>query len=90
MLTFEDYRLLEEDLQVQVLSMDGVYLGLIRPCRNRNVELYALYHFYVEIFFEAESGEPLYLRPFQKMSRLEPYLAMVDIDSLVNIKEEGQ
>lgn len=90
MLTFEEYRQLEEDFQTQILSMDGVYLGLIRATRNRNVELYALYNFYVEIFFERETEEPLYLKPFRKMTCLDPYLELVDIDGLLNIREEGQ
>lgn len=79
MLTFEEYSSLDEDLQTQVLSLDGVYLELIRNARNLNVELYALYNFYVEIFFDKNTEEPLYLKPFKKMKYLDPYLDLVDI-----------
>ncbi|MGN6163246.1 MAG: hypothetical protein ACTHOF_01795 [Flavisolibacter sp.] len=79
MLTFEEYSSLDEDLQTQVLSLDGVYLELIRNARNLNVELYALYNFYVEIFFDKNTEEPLYLKPFKKMKYLDPYLVLVDI-----------
>jgi hypothetical protein len=89
MLTFEDYLDLEEDLQTQVLCLDGVYLELIRNARNLNVELYALYDFYVEIFFDKETEEPLYLKAFQETEGLEPYLELVDIAEVLGIKEDG-
>ena len=79
MLSFEEYLSLDEDLQTQVLSLDGVYLELIRNARNLNVELYALYNFYVEIFFDKNTEEPLYLKPFKKMKYLDPYLELVNI-----------
>ena len=79
MLSFEEYSSLDEDLQTQVLSLDGVYLELTRNARNMNVELYALYNFYVEIFFDRNTEEPLYLKPFKKMKYLDPYLEWVDI-----------
>jgi hypothetical protein len=89
MLAFEDYLNLEEDLQTQVLSLDGVYLELIRNARNLNVELYALYDFYVEIFFDRETEEPLYLKAFKNVEDLEPYLELVDIAEVLGIREEG-
>lgn len=79
MLTFEEYMVLDEDLQTQVLSLDGVFLDLIRGTRNVNIELYALYSFYVEIFFDKTTEEPLYIKPFHNLDILEPYLEMVEI-----------
>lgn len=79
MLTYEEYLSLDEDLQIQLLSLDGVFMDLMRSVRNLNVELYALYNFYVEIFFDKVTEEPLYLKPFNKMKYLEPYLVQVDI-----------
>jgi hypothetical protein len=89
MLSFDEYLELDEDLQTQLLSWDGVYLELIRGSRNLNVELYALYGFYVEIFFDKETEEPLYLKPFRNLKYLEPYLEMVDISDVIGIREEG-
>lgn len=89
MLSFEEYLALEEDLQTQILSWDGVYLDLIRSSRNLNVELYTLYGFYVEIFFDKETEEPLYLKPFNDMRSLEPYLEGIDIADVFGIREEG-
>ena len=79
MLTYEEYVSLDEELQTQILSLDGVYLNLIRTSRNLNVELYALYRFYVEIFFDKTTEEPLYLKAFQNISFLEPYLKLIEI-----------
>jgi hypothetical protein len=89
MLTFQEYIALCEDEQIQLLSLDGVYLDLIRICRSRSVELYALYNFYVEIFFEQETGEPLFIKPFDNLEALDPYLEVLDITGLLGIREEG-
>ncbi len=89
MLTFEEYLTLDEDLQTQILSLYGVCLNLLRCCGNLTTELYALYDFYVEIFFDATTEEPLYLKPFQHTQYLEPYLEQIDITELLGIREEG-
>lgn len=89
MLTFEEYISLDNDLQTQVLSLDGVYLELIRSCRNLNVELYSLYHFYVEVFFDRDTEEPLYLKAFKNPRHLNPYLELIDIGDVFGIREEG-
>ena len=81
MLSFEEFMVLDEDLQTQVLSMDGVFLDLIRGTRNVNIELYALFSFYVEIFFDKITEEPLYLKPFRNIDLLDPYLEMVEISA---------
>ena len=79
MLTFQEYRALDEDLQTQILSLDGIYLDLKRTSRQFNVELYALYDFFVEIFFDRFMEEPQYLKPFKAIRGLEPYLEKIDI-----------
>jgi hypothetical protein len=89
MLTFEEFQTLDEDLQTQVLALDGVYLELIRRVRNLNVELYALFTFYVEVFFNRETEEPLYLKAFNRMQNLDPYLELIDIGGVLGIREEG-
>jgi hypothetical protein len=89
MLTFEEFQTLDEDLQTQVLAMDGVYLELIRKVRSLNVELYALFNFYVEVFFNRETEEPLYLKAFNRMQNLDPYLELIDIGGVLGIREEG-
>lgn len=89
MLTFGRFLSLDEDLQIQVLSMDGVDLELKRTCRNLTVELYSLYYFYVEIFFDKLTEEPLYLKAFKKTKYLDPYLEQIDITEVLGIREQG-
>lgn len=89
MFTYDEFQSLDEDLQTQILALDGVYLGLIRNVRSLSVELYALFNFYVEIFFNRQTEEPLYLKAFNNMQNLDPYLGLIDIDGLLGIREEG-
>jgi hypothetical protein len=89
MLSFEEYKMLDDDMQTQLLSLDGVYLDLNRSSRKYHIELYSLYGFYVEIFFDKKTEEPLYLKAFGKMKYLDPYLELIDISKLLRIREEG-
>jgi len=89
MIKYQEYLSLHEDLQTQLLSVDGVCLDLVRNCRNISVELYSLYQFYVEIFFDKATEEPLYLKAFNKLELLDPYLDQVDIAELKEIREGG-
>ncbi|HWJ89458.1 MAG TPA: hypothetical protein VNR87_00020 [Flavisolibacter sp.] len=47
-----------------------------------NIELYALYDYYVEIIFDKPTGEPLCLNAFKNQKHLAPYLSLIDIDAL--------
>lgn len=78
-MTFDQYRRLPQGLQAAHLWKDGVYLELIREQEDLNVELYALHRFYVEIYFDRETGDPLLLRPVEDTSGLEAYLAQIPI-----------
>jgi len=79
---------LDEEWQTQIVS-PWLYLNLIRTSHNLNVELYALYRFYVEIFFDKTTEEPLYLKAFQNISFLEPYLKLIEIPEVLGIREQG-
>ncbi|HEX2606423.1 MAG TPA: hypothetical protein VHK91_03550 [Flavisolibacter sp.] len=85
MLSYHEYRQLNEDLKAQILSWDGVSLDLYRECSKCSVELYALYGFYVEIYFDKFTENPIYLRSFNQTDRLEPYLNQLNIENLMNI-----
>ena len=89
MLTYTEFQSLNEDMQTQLLSLDGVYLDLNRSKGKYHIELYALYSFYVEIFFDRLTEEPLYLKAFRKMKSLDLYLEMIDIGEIRRIREEG-
>jgi hypothetical protein len=86
MISFKAYRSLKQDVQAQLLWSNGVYLELIRCLPRMNVELYSLYGFYVEIYFDNTTQEPLYIKAFEKVKYLEPYLPLIDIESLFQVK----
>ena len=75
--------MLSQDLQAEILMQFGVNLDLIRETSNLNIELYALYDFYVEVYFDKATEDPLFLRAFNSMQELEPYLPSIGIDSLL-------
>ena len=79
---FEFYKMLSQDLQADILLEYGVYLDLIRNAPKLSIELYAPYDFYVEVYFDKATEEPLFLRPFKLPAELEPYLCLVEIDGI--------
>lgn len=82
MLTCKEYRLLDEVLQAQFLWLDGVVL--MNRCTERlQVELYALYNFYVEVFYDRHTEDPLYLKPFDRTDRLDAYLEQIPIEPVL-------
>jgi hypothetical protein len=83
-MTYEKFRLLDEQRQAQVLWLQGIPLELRRRYRGLKAELYALADFYVELFFDA-SGDPLYLKPFRDAQRLDPYIRQIPIQSNVDL-----
>ena len=80
MFTCEDYKLLDEDLQSQLLWLDGIFL-MGRKTEKVKGELFSLYGFYVEIFFD-EGDEPLFIKAFAEVSALHRYLHLINIDEL--------
>ena len=86
MISFEAYKTLSQDLQAEILWQFGVYLDLVRTTPRRCIELYALDNFYVEMHFSKKTEEPLFLRPLNKTKDLEPYLRLIEIDSLLETK----
>ncbi|MES2881939.1 MAG: hypothetical protein V4676_07320 [Bacteroidota bacterium] len=89
MLNFKEYQILDEDMQTQLLSLNGVYLDLFCMELNCRRELYALYNFYVEIIFDEQTDEPLYLNPFDNTLQLEKYLDQIDVAESLVTGEKG-
>lgn len=81
MLTCEEYQQLDELLQAQILWIDGAYL-MMRTTPRLRVELYSLYHFYVEVFYDQRTEDPLYIKSFERTDYLEPYLEQISIDDI--------
>lgn len=81
MISFSEYKCLEQSKQAEILWMEGVYLELVRRTRKMNIELYSLNDFYVEIFFDRITEEPLFLKSFKNISSLDAYLSLIDIEN---------
>jgi hypothetical protein len=68
---------------VDLLLGDGVYLDITRYTANSYIELYGLEDFYVEVYFDRMTEEPLLLRPFSDLRHLDPYLKQISITQLL-------
>lgn len=76
----EDYKSLDKCLQAQLLWIDGVFI-MARETEILKAELFSLYGFYVEIFFD-KGGEPLFIKPFEDVLGLDRYLKSIDVGEL--------
>ena len=83
MLHYSLYRLLRQNEQLDLLLEDGVYLHLTRHTQISYIELYALGNFYVEVYFDKLTEEPLLLRPFCDLRHLDPYLKEISIAQIL-------
>jgi len=87
MISYKQYKNLPQTEQADVLLERGVYLEMIRQTSRMEVELYALEGFYVEVYFDRKTEEPLFIKAFKDMKYLEPYLTIIDIDHLVGVNK---
>jgi hypothetical protein len=86
MIPFHTYKILPQDMQAEVLMKFGVYTELIRQTPQLSIELYALNDFYVEIYFDKISEDPVCIKAFNSINELEPYLSLIEIESIFEIK----
>ena len=89
MLPFNVYRSLTAEKQAHILWKEGIYLGLERNTTKLHIELYGLHDFYVELFFNRLTEEPMYLKSFRQMKGLDPYLGAINVESLIEIGNDG-
>ena len=88
MLSITKYKSLSNiELKEKLLWRDGNYLGLYKHKDRIEASLFALYDFYVEVFYDRRNSEVIQMRCFRANSKkLEPYLKMIDISNLINAK----
>ena len=86
MINYKLYKSLPQSEQADILLEHGVYLELVRQTSRVEIELYALDGFYVEVYFDRRSEEPFYLKAFRNIRLLEPYLTVIDIEPLFQLK----
>src|SRR4051812_25978961 len=89
MLSFSLYQAMGQGRKAGVLFSRGVWLGLVRQTPRLKIELYALMDFYVEIFYDRFTEDPLFLQAFQNMDGLDPYLPQVNIKDSFDFENGG-
>jgi hypothetical protein len=82
MLSCEEFQLLDELMQEQLLKIDGVFL-MRRKTSKLHAELFALYDFYVEVFLEKSATTLLYIKAYDSVNKLDAYLENIIIDGLI-------
>jgi hypothetical protein len=81
-MTLHEFRLHSLYVQRTLLKLVGVYLAE-RKIHDLTVFLFYLDGFYVEAFFEAESGKVMRIKSFEEMDRLDPYLSQINVAELI-------
>jgi hypothetical protein len=77
-----EYQLLPLREQINVLYVDGVYIGK-RKEENLTVLLYQIDSFYVEVYYRKYRCYVSRLRCFTSTVFLDPYLEQIDVEYLV-------
>jgi hypothetical protein len=77
-----DFSLLERNKQLDLLYEEGVYIGK-RKEAGRNILLYQLGSFYVEVFYLKHRSHPDKVRCFRSTVFLDPYLEDLPLHHLV-------
>lgn len=68
--------------QAGLLCREGVYLSS-RTAGNYFIALYGLFDFYAEVYYHRPVGQLAMITSFQSAALLEPYLAKIDLHSLL-------
>ena len=74
-----EYNLLDTDSQATVLWDKGVFM-MNRFEAEYSINLYSLYDFYVEVWYESEENAIHKFRTFKNPGPLEPYLDRIDLN----------
>lgn len=85
-MTLKEYKQLEPDEQTSFLSRKGVSVAE-RQVGPYLIVLYQVEGFYVEVFYNKDNYQMAKLVSFYNTMLLEPYLAQIDIKSLLTPSE---
>lgn len=82
-MTLNEFAMLQQTEQIELLYALGVYQGK-RKLGNKTVVLYQLDAFYVELLYRKYRVEVATIQVFADTKGIEPYLAQIDIEELIN------
>lgn len=78
-----DFSLLDENEQLDILYHEGIYIGK-RKEGKRNILLYQLESFYVEVYYLKHRSHSDKIRCFRSTVFLDPYLENFPVHHLVS------
>jgi len=73
-----EYNVLSDVKKTQLLWDHGVFL-MNREDDNQLVNLYALFDFYVEVYYMQQSNEIKRIKTFKSINPLQPYLDRINL-----------
>lgn len=80
-LRLDEFQQLTEELQLNLLHKDGVYVGK-RKSAEKTVILFQLYSFYVEVYYKKYRKEIDNMITSAETEILQPYLDQIDVRGL--------
>lgn len=85
-MTLYEYHSLSEDVQIELLYEQGIYLGK-RKDRQITAVLYQLFDFYVEVLYIKYRYHIHEMKYFHSTDLLQPYLEQIDVEELMKYAE---
>lgn len=82
MYSFPCFKALDNEAQIEELSLRGIALDLTYAIADTEAVLFAYNDFYVELVVEKISDEIISLRCFKSVRKLAPYLHQIDIGEI--------
>lgn len=82
MMTFNRFKSLPFDAQLDELSQHAVSLDVFITRKGSEVALFALHDFYVELYVKRFTDDIIKISPFRSLAKLEAYLPQVDIEDI--------
>jgi hypothetical protein len=85
MISFNQFKSLPVESQVDQLSLHAISLDLSIEKKGVEVVLFSLNDFYVELHLDRFTDRILKISPFRSLKKLDSYLPQVDINEINNL-----
>lgn len=81
-MTLKQFKALSKEAQQKMVMKNGVFLA-DRYTPHITIVLYQLHGFYIELYFHSENNQLTWVKCFDSIDDLEPYLSEIDLSHLV-------
>lgn len=79
----QQYKQLAMQDQLFIVYLEGTYLLTGQKQLFYDTQLFSLYDFFVEVWYEKNSDQMTMVRAFQELHRLDPFLVTVSLRELL-------